>query len=176
MSVFPEIVSAWKDMIFNIALGIVQNLEDAEEVTQDVFVKIYSSIGSFRKEAKLSTWIYQLTIRQALDFEKSKRRQKRGGLLKRVFNSNEAEDPVSFDHPGVKLDNKENAKLLFAAISRLPKNQRLAFLLHKMEGLTFEQIAGIMNISTTAVESLQGRAKQNLRKTLENYYVNNFKS
>ena len=171
---FPDIVEQCKGMVFNTALGIVQNTEDAEEVTQDVFIQVYDSFGSFRQEAKLSTWIYQVTIRKALDFEKKRRRQKRGGLLKRVFDTSGFDEPASFDHPGVRLDQKENARLLFAAINKLPENQRLAFLLNKLEGLDTIKVAEIMKLSTAAVDSLHSRAKANLKKLLQNYYDTNF--
>lgn len=170
LSIFPDVVNLCKEMVYNTALGIVQHREDAEDITQEVFVKIYNSVDQFKKESKLTTWVYKITVRTALDVEKAKLRQKRGGLWKRIFNPSVEEEPLSFDHPGVKLDNKEDARLLFAAVSKLPEKQKLAFLLHKTEGLDFTEIAQIMDTTKTAVESLQARAKLNLRNWLEKYY------
>jgi len=72
-----------------------------------------------------------------------------------------------FNHPGVELDRKENAAKLFNAIAQLPENQKIAFTLHKLEDLSYQEVSDIMQTSLPAVESLMHRAKQNLRKILE---------
>jgi len=171
---FADIVSARQQMVYNTALGIVQNEEDAEDVTQEVFVKVYEGLNDFRREASMATWIYRITITTSLDFEKQKKRQKRGGLLKRVFGNKEADESPDFNHPGVALDKKEDAAVLFLAIKKLPEKQKTAFLLHKIESLTNNEIAEILSISLQAAESLQVRAKNNLRKYLKEYYEKHF--
>ena len=172
---FADIVNSRQRVVYNTALGIVQNEEDAEDVTQEVFVKVYERLKDFRAEAALSTWIYRITVTTALDLEKQKRRQKRGGTLRRVFGTVEAEELPVFDHPGVALDKKEDAAVLFRAIKKLPGNQRVAFLLHKTEGLTNNEVAEILNISLQAAEALQVRARNNLRTMLKEYYEKHFK-
>ena len=172
---FARIVNDRQQMVYNTALVIVQNEEDAEDVTQEVFVKVYERLNDFRREASLSTWIYRITITTALDFEKQKKRQKRGGLMQRVVGFKEAVEKPDFFHPGVALDKKEDASVLFMAIKKLPQKQRTAFLLHKVEGLTNNDIAGIMETTLLAVESLQVRAKNNLRNLLKDYYEKYFK-
>lgn len=167
---YSMVVEQWQQMVYNVAIGIVQNKEDAEDVTQDVFVSLYEKIGDFREEAALSTWLYRITVRKALDFEKSRKREKRGGFLQRIFSMKESDEPANFNHPGILLDNKEKAAVLFAALKKLPDNQRIAFTLHKLEGLGNQQIAVIMETTLYAVESLQSRAKANLKKILKDYY------
>lgn len=162
-------------MVYNTALGIVQNEQDAEDITQEVFVKVFERLDEFRGEANLSTWIYRITVTTSLDFEKQKKRQKRGGFLKRVFSDDAADESPDFDHPGVTLDKKDDAKVLFAAISKLPDNQKAAFILNRIEGLTNREIADVLKISLQAAESLQIRAKNNLRSTLKEYYEKHFK-
>ncbi len=171
---FADIVNARQQMVYNTALGIVQNEEDAEDVTQEVFVKVYEGLDDFRRDAKISTWIYRITITTALDFEKQKNRQKRGGLLQRVFGNREVDEKPDFYHPGVALDKKEDAGVLFLAMKKLPDKQKTAFLLHKVEGLTNNEIAEILSISLQAAESLQVRAKNNLRNYLKAYYEKHF--
>ena len=169
-TVYTEVVEQWQHMIYNTALSIVQNEEDAEDITQDVFVALYERIQDFREESTLSTWLYSITVRKALDLEKRKSRQKRGGFLQKIFAVKESEEPVNFNHPGILLDNKENATVLFKALKKLPDKQRISFTLHKMEGLSYQQIAAIMDTSLYAIESLQVRAKNNLKKILSDYY------
>ena len=71
---FKTIVENWQDMVFNTALGIVQNAEDAEDISQEVFVQVYNSVSSFKGDSKFSTWLYRITITKSLDHERRKKR------------------------------------------------------------------------------------------------------
>lgn len=172
---FKFIVEEYKDLVYNTAIGIVQNEEDAEDVAQEAFMQVYQSIHNFKGESKLSTWLYRITVTKALDHERKKKRKKRSAILKRIFlteEDNEIETP-DFNHPGVLLDQKENAAELFRAIRKLPENQKVAFVLNKLEGLSYQEISEVMNTSLSSVESLLHRAKTNLKKNLEDYYRKN---
>ncbi|HUR65438.1 MAG TPA: RNA polymerase sigma factor [Chitinophagaceae bacterium] len=166
---FKYLVDNYKDRIYNTALGVVQNAEDAEDVAQEVFIQVYRSIHSFKGEAKLSTWLYRIATTRALDLLRSRKSKKRFGLIQRLFG--EGNEPVyeipDFNHPGVALDQKENAAKLYKAINQLPDNQRIAFTLHKIEDLSYQEVSEVMKTSLPAIESLMHRAKQNLRKILE---------
>jgi RNA polymerase sigma factor (sigma-70 family) len=173
-SAFSRLVDEWQDMVYNTALGIVQNDEDADDVTQEVFIQVYQSVSSFKGESKLSTWLYRITVSKALDHEKKKKRKKRFAFVQSLFGNDEEEQghPAEFNHPGVQLEKKERAADLFNALKQIPDNQRIAFTLHKLEGQSYQEIAEIMNTTLYAVESLIGRAKTNLKKVLSNYYNN----
>ena len=173
-SAFTKLVDEWQDMVYNTALGIVQHADDADDITQEVFIQVYKSISSFKGDSKFSTWLYRITLSKALDHEKKKKRQKRFGFVQRLFGSEENEQvhAVEFNHPGVQLEKKEKANELFSALKLIPDNQRIAFTLHKLEGQSYREIAEIMNTSLYAVESLIGRAKTNLKKELNKYYNN----
>lgn len=80
-------------------------------------------------------------------------------------------DLPDFFHPGISMENKENANVLFKAIEKLPPNQKTAFVLNKMENLSYMEIAEVMKVSDSAVDALLQRAKKNLQKTLKNYYT-----
>ena len=107
-SAFKEIVESSQGLVYNTALGIVQNAEDAEDVTQEVFVQLYESIHSFKGESKLSTWLYRITISKAMDHLRKKKRKKRFAFVQSLFGANDEllHDPPDFTHPGVSLDNK----------------------------------------------------------------------
>jgi len=172
---FSRLVEDWQDMVYNTALGIVQDPDDADDITQDVFVQVYQSISSFKGESKLSTWIYRITLSKALDHEKKKKRKKRFAFVQSLFGrEDEPIHPVEFNHPGVQLEKKESADALFKALQQLPDNQRIAFTLHKLEGQSYQEIAAIMDNTLYAVESLMGRAKSNLRKILGKYYQDKY--
>jgi RNA polymerase sigma factor (sigma-70 family) len=168
---FKQLVETWQNMVFNTVLGIVQDIQEAEDVAQEVFIQVYQSVAGFRGEAKLSTWIYRVAVTKALDAERKKKAKKRLANLRSWIGLGEKEDAaIHFHHPGVQLTNKERAAILFKAMQRLPENQRIAFTLVKTEGLRYEEVADIMNISVKAVEALMQRAKENLRKQLQQYY------
>ena len=166
---FKFLVNNYQDRVFNTAIGIVQNAEDAEDVAQEVFIQVFRSVQSFKAESKLSTWIYRITTTRALDHLRSRKSKKRFGFLQRLFG--EGNEPIyelpDFHHPGVTLDRKENAALLFKAIDKLPEKQKIAFTLNKLEDLSYLEVSDVMQVSVPAVESLMHRAKQNLRKMLE---------
>jgi len=170
-SAFRTIVEKWQDMAYNTALGIVQNAEDAEDIAQEVFVQVYQSISTFKGESKFSTWLYRITIAKALDHERRKKRKKRFAIVKKLFGDSGEEIVVpDFEHPGVAFDKKESAAVLLKAISQLPENQRIAFSLHKVDGLSYQEVSEVMAVTVSSVESLMHRAKNNLKKSLENYY------
>lgn len=166
---FKFLVDNYQDRVFNTAIGIVQNAEDSEDVAQEVFIQVFRSIHSFKAESRLSTWIYRITTTRALDLLRSRKSKKRFGFMQRLFN--DGNEPLhelpDFNHPGVAMDRKENAARLFKAINQLSENQKIAFTLHKLEDLSYQEISDIMETSVAAVESLMHRAKQNLRKMLE---------
>ncbi len=174
-SAFSKLVDEWQDMVYNTAIGIVQNPQDADDITQEVFMQVYQSISSFKGESKFSTWLYQITLSKALDQEKKKKRKKRFAFVQQLF-GNQGEDlvqSIEFEHPGILMEKKESAQALFKALKQIPDNQRIAFTLHKLEGQSYMEIAEIMNTSLYAVESLMSRAKANLKKQLNKYYSNN---
>lgn len=169
---FSLLVQTYQNMVFNTVLGIVQQLEEAEDVAQEVFIQVYQSIDGFRGEAKLSTWLYRISVTKALDFERSKKAKKRMNAFKNIIGIGEKDESSipDFHHPGISLDKKEEASILFKAIKKLPENQRVAFLLIKTEGLSYSLTAQILNTSEKGIEGLMHRAKENLRKILSEYY------
>lgn len=166
---FKTIVDAYQNMVYNTCLAIVKSEEDAEDIAQEVFVQVYQSVKSFKGESKLSTWIYRIATTKSLDHERKKKRKKRFGFVKSIFgeDSEVIINPPDFHHPGVALDKKETAAKLFKAIDKLPENQRVAFLLNKVEGLSYQEVSQVLKVSVSSIESLLHRAKNNLRKILE---------
>lgn len=155
-------------MVYNTVLGIVQDMQEAEDVAQEVFIQVYRSIGTFRGEAKLTTWLYRIAITKALDWQRKKQLRKGVNAVAAWIGLGEpANESIHFYHPGVQLEQKEKAASVFKAIQSLPENQRVCFLLLKTEGLSYEEVAEILQLSIKAVESLMHRARENLRKKLE---------
>jgi RNA polymerase sigma factor (sigma-70 family) len=167
---FEQFYNQYKSRVYNLALNYVQNIEDAQEITQDVFVTVHNSLNTFQEQSAMSTWMYRITINKCLDFLKAKQRKKRFAFITSLFfeNSNDLKHtPIENNHPGILLENKEALEQLFKKINELPENQKTALILHKIEQKSQVEVAEIMNLSTKAVESLIQRAKTNLSKKRE---------
>jgi RNA polymerase sigma-70 factor (ECF subfamily) len=161
---FDKIYFEHHKMVFNLALHYVQNIEDAEEITQDVFVKVFDNLNTFKKQSSLKTWVYRITINQSLDFIKGKNAQKRNFLYS-IFSINDSNfkfQPSNFNHPGIELEQKEACQKIFEAINQLSDNQKTALILLKIEDKSQAETAEIMNLNVKALESLFQRAKNNL--------------
>ncbi len=164
---FENLYHAYKTLVFNVALNYLQNIEDAEEVTQDVFVKVYHSMGNFNQKSSYKTWIYRITINRCLDYLKQKNSKKRLYIFgKKSQDEHEYLNTATFEHPGILMENKERAAILFEVINTLSENQKTAFLLSKLDGLSNPEIAEIMQLSISAVESLIFRGKATLQERL----------
>lgn len=150
--------------VYNLVLQYVQNVNDAEEITQDVFLAAYKSLDKFRNESNHSTWLYRIAINKSLDFLKAKKRKKRFFWFTNELTEN---DSVEFNHPGVLVENQEETAFIFSCMNQLPDNQKTALILNKIEQLPIAEIAGVMGLSAKAVESLIQRAKTNLSKKIE---------
>lgn len=169
---FKTIVETWQGLVYNTAIGFLQNAEDAEDTAQEVFIQVYESIASFKEESKFSTWLYRITVSKSLDHLRKKKRKKRFAFVQSLYrDKNLMIDPPDFFHPGISMENKENAVVLFKAIEKLPPNQKAAFILNKIENLSYMEIAEVMKLSDSAVDALLQRAKKNLQKILKNYYT-----
>ncbi len=166
---FKKLVETYRQKVFNTAISLVQDHALAEDISQEVFVTIYRSVSSFNERSSLATWIYRITVNKCLDHLRAKKRQK-FGLFSQFFNTDAIYNKPGFEHPGIKLENRENARFLFEAINLLPYNQKTVFILAHIEELSQKEIAEIMNLSIKAVESLLQRAKANLRKKLSSIY------
>lgn len=175
---FELLVKRLQTQVYNTCLGLLQNAEDAEDITQEVFITVFRSVQGFKGESKLSTWVYRIAVTRSLEFLRMKKRKKRFAFLQSIITSDNGEvktAAVHFYHPGVQLENKERAAILFQAIDKLPERQKTAFILHKIEDLGHVEISEIMGLSVSSVESLMFRAKQNLQKLLGTYYEKNEK-
>ena len=172
-SAFAALYERYKNKVYNTVLSYLQNRNEAEEIAQDVFVEIHHSIHKFRGESSLNTWIYRIAVTKSLDFIKYKNRKKRFAFLTSIFEKDSTSlvvNPPEFVHPGVLLENQEKSAILFKAIHSLPDNQKTAFILARVEGLSHKEISEIMQVSVGSVESLLHRSRENLKKQLENFY------
>ena len=159
---FLEIYNEFSQLVYNLSLSYLQNIEDSKEATQDVFVKIHTKLEGFNNKSSLKTWIYRITINHCLDVIKSKNRKYRLFFTR----ENEDYDSKDFNHPGAKLESKEEMEKIFREINKLPEKQKTALILKTIEGIPQEEIATVMKMNEKAVESLLTRARKKLKEKL----------
>ncbi len=166
---YEFLVKNYQGKVFNTALGMLQNEDDAQDTTQDVFVEVYKSVSNFRIEAGLNTWLYKITVNKCLEEIRKKKRKKRMAFLTSIFDASAEKDlkkHSDFMHPGITLEKKEYHAYLNRAIKLLPEMQQTALILHKIEGLSHQEVADILDKSVSSIESLIFRAKQQLKVVL----------
>jgi RNA polymerase sigma-70 factor (ECF subfamily) len=174
--VFREFVDQYQLSLLKLCTGFLHNEEDAKDIVQDVFIEVFHSIGQFRGNALLSTWLYRIAVNKSLNqIKKNKNRKLMASIdsmlsaRKKVISDIANESEISDRN----IEHKEQAKIIRKAIDMLPGNQRIAFVLNKYQDLSYKDISGVMDISLSAVESLIHRAKMNLQKKLYNLYKKN---
>lgn len=174
---FRKLVEKHQDRVINTCFGFVKNNEDAEDVAQEVFLEVHQSIAGFRKDAKLSTWIYRIAANKSLDHIRKKKRKKRFAQIVFLDDSsddNEVFEVPALDDPQKELEDSERKRILDYAVNKLPKNQKIAITLSKFQKYSNKEIADVLDTSISAVEALIHRAKGNLHKQLQNYFEKQF--
>jgi RNA polymerase sigma-70 factor (ECF subfamily) len=171
---FKQLVDSYMQMVVNTCFGLLHNTEDAEDVAQDVFVEVFRSVGNFRADSKVSTWLYRIAVNRSLNFIRDNKKRRWFQSFDDVVESKkEALNLLSStnpENPEFELENEQRALLLHEAIDSLPENQRVAFTLNKYEDLAYKEISEVMSLSVSSVESLIHRAKKNLQKKLYKCY------
>jgi len=171
---FKELVQMYQKQVIGTCFSFLGNYEDAQDIAQEVFIEVYESIEKFRKESKLSTWIYRIAVNKSLNYRKVVSRRQWIRSIESFFgkDSNETHKVIAnqSDNPGSNIENEERKIILQKAINKLPESQRIAFTLNKYDELSYQQVAEVMQTSLSSVESLIHRAKTNLQKHLINYY------
>ena len=168
---FRSFIAEHRQRVFNVVLKRVQHLQDAEDITQDVFVDVYHKSSAFRGEAAVSTWLYRIAMNKSIDHLRKKQRREKGAWIG-FFKPGATGETVDTDfyHPGIAAENKEKSVVLFNAMRSLPEKQHTAWVLSEMENLSYKEITEVMNLSLSSVESLLFRARQNLKKTISGMY------
>jgi RNA polymerase sigma-70 factor, ECF subfamily len=171
---FRTLAEKYQGMVFRTCIGFVHDKEDAEDITQDVLVSVYQSLGKFKGKSAFSTWIYRVAINASLNFVRKKSKRSIFRRFETLFGHEKTNEIQHIEsgsfNPEQIMTNKERRDHIYSALDSLPENQRIAFTLSKYDELPQREIAQIMNISEGAVEALLQRAKTNLQKKLAGFY------
>jgi len=169
---FRSLVDQFQVPVLNICLGVVHNRQDAEDLAQEVFAEVFRSVKNFRGDSGLSTWIYRIAVNKSINFTRKQKRWKFLTHPEKILpgSENTHVKMAAAPDPNVKLENQQLLQQLHKALDQLPENQRIAFTLNKIEELSYKEIAEVMVLSVSSVESLIHRAKVLLQKKLWSCY------
>ncbi|NMC38304.1 MAG: RNA polymerase sigma factor [Bacteroidales bacterium] len=165
---FRLLVERYQQSVFRTVMGFLHDKDEADDLSQDIFIQAYLSLARFKGESAFSTWLYRITLNACLNKTRKSPLQK---IFRLFENTPEADREIflsvidSTDPENIMIQN-ENAELVRKALDSLPENQRIAIVLSKYDDLPQREIAEIMKTSEGAVESLLQRAKKNLREIL----------
>ena len=173
-SEFRRVVSDHQERVYSTCYRFLRSREDAQDVSQDVFIQVYKSLDDFRGEAQLSTWIYRIAVTKSLDLIRKQNRKRRLGSVKAMLRigSDEGEvDVPDSTTPETEFMDADRNRILARAVAKLPENQRVAITLSNYEDYSNREIADILNTSVSAIEGLLHRGRKNLKKHLTGHFT-----
>ena len=153
---FEKIFRSYSDYVYNVALRILQNREDAQEVTQEVFMSVYRNLKNFHFKSKLKTWIYRITINMAIS--RSKKQSKINGRTVDYDDTSISGNPLSFLDERMEKEDKES--IIKKLLDILTPEQRACIVLRNIEGLSYQEIAQVLDVNINAVRSRLKRARE----------------
>lgn len=173
---FTKLVSTYQDRLATIFFHMTQNQEAAEDLAQDVFMRIYRARHGYQPTARFSTWLFRIANNLAINSHRNKVRRKEVALpagesttMSGVRPEGQELADKSALMPTRQIDKHELQLVVQKAIEQLNERQRLTVLLHKFEGMSYAEIAETMELTVPAVKSLLSRARDSLRTALEPY-------
>ena len=172
MAALAILVEKYKRLVYRVAVQITKNHEDANDVMQDTFLKVYESIHSFRRDAAFETWLYRIVVNHATNLVKHRERRRESPLSATSEMEIHPDLRRTVDlanNPQLNAERKERQRWVTQAVNSLPLKQRTVVILHEFEGLTHSEIASILNCSEGTVRSRLHYAKQKLKDLLKPY-------
>ena len=168
---FETLVRTYESFVYNVAYQSLKSQDDAFDVSQEVFIKVYKSLGSFRGDCKFSTWVYRVAQNVVKDFLRSKENKLKTVSVYETDSDGEEHqleivDESTAADPIASFEKKERAALVREAISRLSEEQRAVIVLRDMEGYTYEEIAEMLFLDMGTVKSRINRGRNAIKKFL----------
>ncbi|MPZ18575.1 MAG: sigma-70 family RNA polymerase sigma factor [Luteitalea sp.] len=163
------LVEAHQRMVYQLALHLLGEHDEALDLSQEVFLRVFRTLPSFRGHASLRTWIYRIVINQARNRQRWWRRRKQReqvSLDDNLHRLREVPDPDRGDDPEATVERKEVVEFVWRALDRLPFDQRTAIVLREIDGLSYDEIAYSLGVAVGTVKSRLARARHQLREEL----------
>ena len=170
ISAFEEIVLKHQDKIYNLCRHMLGNAHDAEDAAQEVFLKAYQNLNKFKPDASLHTWLYRIAVNTCIDY-------RRRPFLDSLFKTSKEGDVFIIDQPSDSpsperlYESKQISNAIQFALGQLSGKLRTVIVLKEIEGLSYEEIADVLDVSSGTVKSRISRAREELKELLINFRV-----
>lgn len=158
MAAFEVIYKAYSGFVYNVALKMIRNDFDAEDVTQEVFITLYNKLSQFRFESSLKTWVYRITVNYSINYAKKRSRERKKTV---VFDDARQLD-VSLPVVQPVEPREDSAFLMSRLLDRLEPDYRIYIVLREVEGLSYEEIATTLRVNINTVRTRLRRARERL--------------
>lgn len=169
VAAFEILIEEYQKRIFSVAYRMMQHQEDAADLTQEVILKLFKNLDKFKGDSQFSTWVYRIATNTCLDAIKKSRRHVTYSLDKEIETDDGSiagELPDKGPTPEEVAERKDVQRAVYAAIDKLGKEHKQVIVLRDLQGLSYEEIAQILQCSVGTVKSRISRARGNLKKLL----------
>jgi RNA polymerase sigma-70 factor (ECF subfamily) len=170
---FEELIRDYKKIAYNIAFKILQNVEDAEDASQEALIKVFKSIQNFNMESSFKSWMYRIVMNTCIDFQRKKNKTINAVSIDEDIDLGESsplhrEIADDSGNPDVLIEKNFNSKLINDALSKLDNDTRVIIILRDIQGFSYSEISEILSCNLGTVKSRLNRARRNLKEILEN--------
>ena len=165
LTAFEELVRRWEKDILNLAYRYLSDSEDAKDVTQEIFIKLFLNANKFNGRSSFKTWLYRVAVNSIIDYSRKQSTKKRKELNNSPHHLLKKDDGDEDSHNS--LEKKEMKKMVKRAMSDLPKKQRVVLLLKEYNDLSFNEISEILNCPVSTVKSRLYKGLSNMKNIIE---------
>lgn len=167
---FEELIKDHKKSAYNIALRVLRNVEDAEDISQEALIKVFKNIQSFNMQSTFKVWMYRIVVNTCLDFKR-----------KKTIDAYSIDEPIKLDgnnevykeiedntnNPDAMVEKKYNSKMVSEAVDKLEDDFKTIIILRDIKGFSYQEISEILSCNLGTVKSRINRARNNLKQIIE---------
>ncbi len=173
LDAFDDLMKRYKGQIYAYLLRSVKNYEDAEELTIEVFFKVYRALDTWKPQARFSTWLYKIAYNLSIDFHRAKSRRHTYSLDDEEFSVDEPTAVDLWSNPEWELEEKDRHRVIREAIDQLSPKQKAVFMLNRYQGLQIKEITEVLGIAEGTVKIHLHRAVRKLQTLLQPLWEGN---
>lgn len=166
---FEELIKDYKKTAYNIALRVLKNKEDAEDISQEALIKVYRSIDKFNMQSSFRTWLYRIVVNTCLDFKRKKTIDTYSIDEPVKTNDNEIQRQIedNTNNPDILFEKELNSKMVLEAVEMLDDDFKTIIVLRDLQGFSYHEISEILCCNPGTVKSRLNRARKKLKSSLE---------
>ncbi|NLU10097.1 MAG: sigma-70 family RNA polymerase sigma factor [Tepidanaerobacter acetatoxydans] len=166
ISAFEDLISGYEKKVYNTAYRFFNNAEDAMDVSQEIFIKVFTSLRRFREDSSFSTWLYRIAVNTCIDFLRKKREDVLP-IKEEIVMDDKIELGFHTELPEEFVEKQEAKQAIMKAISTLPEEQRICIILRDVQGFSYTEISDILSCSLGTVKSRLFRGRRALKENLK---------